>query len=518
MKILFLTLYICLITFASYSQEPDIIKRLNEISVNDNIFFRNNETSSFQYKIDRDSIWRDIKSGQVFTVKKNYDHAVGAYVKFYNPLQYNVTSSFKNVADPIYLSLTQFVNTALPLLKNFPFLESVNHPLDALQKNLSQFNLTLLLYQWTFDFISQVDFVAIKADTSMGKQKLYNSLVEQINDAVKPVDNYLFRSEIMIDHGSDSGKNNGFSKWLETRKESLLNCPSDYNLFLKELTLSKTVEEELTNTRKLAEKEIVKIQQLLTTNFNTRIFPLLKVSAKESFKQYSSAASIIIFMNAATRMDSQSEALKKFSALLKSLNNFAGDFESDIKGYRIESQVDLEETPKKMINLTYRVNAIDKDGNMRANKNFQLDCIIARHHLIVPFVSTGIFYTDLIYPVYALQQGDGEWLVAQTKERIIKVRPAVFLNLLFSSKSNWLYPFLQLGLTTGANDFLIPIGAGIVIAKKLSISGGSVFGIGKGLTNLNINSHVKDEAALKNDLSNQVISSWYFSLNYNFFK
>ena len=88
----------------------------------------------------------------------------------------------------------------------------------------------------------------------------------------------------------------------------------------------------------------------------------------------------------------------------------------------------------------------------------------------------------------------------------------------FSSKSNWLYPFLQLGLTTGANDFLIPIGAGIVIAKKLSISGGSVFGVGKGLTNLNINSYVKDEAALKNDLSNQVISSWYFSLNYNFFK
>jgi hypothetical protein len=245
---------------------------------------------------------------------------------------------------------------------------------------------------------------------------------------------------------------------------------------------------------------------------------LLKASGVDNFKQYSSAASILIFMNASARMDSQREELKKFTALLKTLNNFTGDFESDIKGYRIESQEDLGETPTKMITITYGVNGIDKEGNQRVNKNFQIDYIIARHQTIVPFVSTGVFYTDLIYPAFALQQGDGEMVVAQTKGKGIKVRPAVFLNLLFSTKSNWLFPFLQLGLTTGANDFLIPFGAGIVVAKKLSISGGSVLGVGKGLTNLHINSAVKDEATLKNDLTNKVFSSWYFSLNYNFFK
>ena len=518
MKLLLLTFCISLLTFTANCQEPTIIKRLQGISVNDNLFIRNNETSSFQYKIDRDSIWRDIKSGQVFTVKKNHNHSIGVYIKFYSPLKYNVNSSFKNVDDPIYLSFTQFINTALPLLKDFTSLESRILPLDPLQKNLSKFNSTLLLYQWTFDFINQVDFVAIKADTSMEKQKLYNSLVKEINEAVKPIDDYLFRSDIMIGNGLDSYKTNGFTKWLEIKKESLLNCPSDYNLFLKELALSKTVEKELTNTQKLAEKGVAKIQQFLTSNFNSRVFPLLKDSGAENFKQYSSAASILIFMNAAARMDSQIEALKKFTVLLKTLNNFANDFESDIKGYRKESQVDLEETPTKMINLTYGVNSIDKEGNISANKNLQIDCIVARQHTIVPFVSTGIFYTDLIYPAYALQRGDGEWLVAQTKEKSTKVRPAVFLNLLFSTKNNWLYPFLQLGLTTGANDFLIPIGAGIVVAKKLSISGGSVFGMGKGLTNLQINGPVKDEATLKNDLSNRVFSSAYFSLNYNFFK
>ncbi|NDE10550.1 MAG: hypothetical protein EBZ95_08305 [Chitinophagia bacterium] len=517
-KLLLLIFCIGLLTFTADCQEPTIIKRLQAISVNDNLFIRNNETTSFQYKIDRDSIWRDIKSGQVFTVKKNHNHSVGVYIKFYSPLKYNVNSSFKDVDDPIYLSFTQFINTVLPLLKDFSSMESRVLPLVPLQTNLSSFNLSLLLYQWTFDFINQVDFAAIKADSSMAKQKLYNSLVKEINEAAKPIDDYLFRSDIMIANGLDSSKTNGFTKWLEIRKESLLSCPSDYTLFVKELTLSKNVEEELTNIQKLSEKGVAKIQQLLTSNFNARIFPLLKDAGAENFKQYSSAASILIFMNAAARMDSQSEALKKFTALLKTLNNFVNDFESDVKGYRKEGQVDLEETPTKMVNLTYGVNSIDKEGNTRANKNLQIDCIIARQHTIVPFVSTGIFYTDLVYPAYALQQGDGEWLVAQTKEKSTKVRPAVFLNLLFSTKSNWLYPFFQLGLTTGANDFLIPVGAGIVIAKKLSISGGAVFGMGKRLTNLRINGPVKDEATLKNDLSNRVFSAAYFSLNYNFFK
>jgi hypothetical protein len=181
------------------------------------------------------------------------------------------------------------------------------------------------------EFNRQRSFTPIWKNENLEKQKLYNSLVDQINDAVKPIDDYLFRSDIMIGHGSDSGKTNGFSNWLEIRKESLLNCPSDYTLFLKELALTKNVEQELTYTQKLAEKGAVKIKQLLTSNFNTRILPLLKALGAENFKQYSSAASILIFMNAAARMDSQSEALKKFTTLLKTLNNFVNDFELDIK-------------------------------------------------------------------------------------------------------------------------------------------------------------------------------------------
>lgn len=518
MKCIIFTLSICLIFFNSLAQAPTIIKRLQGTTIKNNLFFRIKGTESIQYKIDQDTIWRDLKDEKLFTLKKGHDHSIGVYIKFYNPLQYNLASSFKEVDDPVYLSLAQFVNAALPAIKRLTSVEAAVPPLAPTQKTLSPLNASLLLYQWIFDFINQVDFAAIKADSSLEKQKLYNSLVGEINDAVKPIDDYLFRKEIMISHGGDSGKTNGFSEWLLVRKEALLKCPSDYAVFLQELTLSKRVGDDLLNTQKLAERGVVKIQQLLTTRFNEKIFPLLNTSGAESFKKYSAAASILIFMNAAARMDGHREALETFSALLKTLTSFAGHFESDIQGYRLDSQVDLEDKPTKMLNLSYSVTAIDKEGNKRTNKTYQVVCTIAGQQAMAPFVSTGVFYTDLLYPDYALQQANGENIVAETNATRVRVRPAVFLNLLLSTKSNWLYPFLQLGVTTGANDFLLPLGAGMVVANNLSISGGSVFGLRKELTNLRISGPVKDAAALKNDLSNQWFSSWYFSVNYNFFK
>ena len=518
MKRFIFTLSICLLLHTSYGQAPTIIKRLHGAAIKDNLFFRNNGNTSIQYKIDQDTIWRDLKADKLFTIKKGDDHSIGVYMKFYNPLQYNLASSFKEVDDPVYLSLAEFVNAALPVIKRLSSLEAVAQPLAPPLKNLLPLNANLLLYQCSFDFINQVDFSAIKADSTLKKQQLYNSLIKEINDAVKPIDDYLFRQEIMITHGADSGKTNGFSEWLFIQKEALLKCPSDYAIFLQELSLSKKLGDDLLNAQKLAERGIVKIQQLMTNHFDERILPLLTATGIDNFKKYSAAASILIFMNAAARMDGHRDALEKFSALLKTLTIFTRDFESDSNGYRLDSQFDLEDKPTKMLNLIYSVTSLDKEGNQHTNKTYQVGCTIASQQTMVPFVSTGVFYTDLLYREYALQQANGEYLVAETKPKHIRVRPAVFLNLLLSTKSNWLYPFLQLGVTTGANDFLLPLGAGIVVGNNLSISGGALFGVRKELTNLRIGGTVKDAAALKNDLTNKGFSSWYFSINYNFFK
>ena len=123
---------------------------------------------------------------------------------------------------------------------------------------------------------------------------------------------YIDKSDKRYKKHAKQLKTNGFSEWLLVRKEALLKCPSDYAAFLQELTLSKRVGDDLLNTQKLAERGVVKIQQLLTTRFNEKISPLLIASGAESFKKYSAAASILIFMNAAARMDGHREALETF--------------------------------------------------------------------------------------------------------------------------------------------------------------------------------------------------------------
>ena len=94
MKRFIFTLSICLLLHTSYGQAPTIIKRLHGAAIKDNLFFRNNGNTSIQYKIDQDTIWRDLKADKLFTIKKGDDHSIGVYMKFYNPLQYNLASSF----------------------------------------------------------------------------------------------------------------------------------------------------------------------------------------------------------------------------------------------------------------------------------------------------------------------------------------------------------------------------------------------------------------------------------------
>lgn len=518
MKRLLLTLNICLTFCATQGQEPTIIERLHGKTVKDNLFFRNNGVASIQYKIDDDSIWRDVKKGAVFAVKNGDEHSIGLYVRFYNPLQYSLSSGLKEAGDPAYLSLLQFLQSALPALKDLSAFEAAAQPLSPLPKNLSTLDANLLLYQWTFDLVNQVDFAAIRADSTLEKQKMYNALVDQINGTVKPLDDYLFRRAITINHGVDAGKSNGFNEWLLMQKEALVNCPSDYIAFLQALADAENLWDDLAIAQKMAEKGLERLKQLMTVHFDARILPLLHVTGAESFKKYSAAASVQLFTNSVSLMGGQRQRLVDFSKLLKMLTLFTSDFDSEFKGYRLDCRADFEAIPTKMLSFAFSVSALDKVGSQRSSKYYQFDCTVARHHAIVPFVSSGVFYTDIVYPGYALRQINGEFTVAETKGTRIRVRPAVFLNLLFSVKRNWLYPFLQLGVAMGADDYLLPFGAGIVLGNSLSISGGSVMGRRKNLRTLQVGGPVTDEAALKGDLGSKGFLSGYFSLSYNFFR
>ncbi len=515
------------------AQDENVFKRLHGTVVKDNLFLRNNGTTSFQYKIDNETTWRDIKKGKLYNVSNNHDNTIGVYIKFYNPLKYNFKSSFKDVDDPVYQSLTQFLSS-FPSMETLTAIEE-SASSEGQKKNtaaaykranltdedrrilkLPELNETILLYQWVFDFINNVDFTAIKTDTTSVKPNLYKALVNEINDQTKSIDDYLFRKiTITFESGPEE---KGLREWLSVRKSALFNCPSDYEKYNQEISISQKVEGGLEAAKARAEEGLKKLQKLLSEDFDARIRPLIITANTENFKKYSASTAFTLIVNSSAKMDTHKETLENFSKLVKSLSNFLADFNKDIKEYRLENQPSFDWKTTTMRNFTCEIKEIDIDGNEVLNKSLTSEFTVAKDQVIIPFVSTGIFYTDFHYPNYGIKEENGENIVAETDPTYVRVRPCVYLNMMFRSKSDWFYPYLQIGVSTGVNDFLIPFGGGLALSNNFSISGGSIFGLRKELTSLKIGAPVKDDASLKNDLSNKGFFSWYFSINYNFVK
>ena len=94
MKCIIFTLSICLIFFNSLAQAPTIIKRLQGTTIKNNLFFRIKGTESIQYKIDQDTIWRDLKDEKLFTLKKGGIHSS-------NPMNSVKTCNFLLLLDSV---------------------------------------------------------------------------------------------------------------------------------------------------------------------------------------------------------------------------------------------------------------------------------------------------------------------------------------------------------------------------------------------------------------------------------
>ena len=169
---------------------------------------------------------------------------------------------------------------------------------------------------------------------------------------------------------------------------------------------------------------------------------------------------------------------------------------------------------EKMEDFTYSITTINKDGSVSpktANSKSTDNCEfkVAKKLTFYSFLSAGILYTNFTYPTYGI---DSNKKVAKMNPVKVNLRPAAFLNLLLR---DWdpVYPFLQLGITVGNNDVIIPLGIGLSIQNKFSISGGAMLGYVKDLNNLQVG-QTSDQVSLNNDLTNKPIVSWYFSVNY----
>ncbi|MDY7394057.1 hypothetical protein UMM65_02300 [Aureibaculum sp. 2210JD6-5] len=88
------------------------------------------------------------------------------------------------------------------------------------------------------------------------------------------------------------------------------------------------------------------------------------------------------------------------------------------------------------------------------------------------------------------------------------------MNFIYRPKNgDILYPIFQIGITQGIKTPLIPIGVGISIRDKFSITGGPLIAFQNQLNKLSIG-EMSDDAKLKDDIQTHVKWNWYLSINY----
>jgi hypothetical protein len=518
--LLCLAAVICLATI-THAQPQSVFKRLHGTRVKTNIFLQlkeptGNTPAQLEFRVDNDDStnWNVVTDETLFNVFNDRNNTIKVFLKFYNPLRSSIKSTVTEIDDPVYTAINQW-------LANLPVAESLSAATASLEANASAaFNKrvlsnasfkdlqTIILYKWVNEFLDSQDTVAVK-----GNQDKYRELVKTISNFAKDIDQYLF-TKITITNGRSAT----FPAWIADQQEKLYECPSDYFKFLEVKGEASKVAIGLDTAKQRAEKAIPALQDLLVNKYDSDIKPFIKAAKTDQFRNYSYGASNDLTIFTSELLVKRAESLMKYKVDMSNLNSFTDGFKGVKTGYRVEEAPAFPFTNTKMKKFDYEIGTLNKDGSATDKKKNSYSFTVAKDQRIVPFVSMGVFYTDFKYPNYAIKEDNDIKTVEETKSTNVRVRPAAFLNFLVKTKGDLLYPFLQLGISTGVNDVLFPVGAGIAIRDNFSISGGAILGQVKDLSTLKPGDIVKDEATLKNDLSPRGMVSWYFSVNYNLSK
>lgn len=505
----------------THAQPQSVFKRLHGTRVKTNIFLQLKESAGnapgqLEFRVDNDDTtnWNVVTDETLFNVFNDRNNTIKVFLKFYNPLRSSVKSTVTEIDDPVYTAINQWL-TNLPIAESLPVATAslATKESAAFNKNVlpnaSFKNLqTIILYEWVNELLDKLDTLAVK-----GNQGKYGKLVSTISNFAKDIDQYLF-TNITITNGRSAA----FAAWIAGQQKKLYECPSDYFKFLEVKDEASEVATGLDTAKQRAEKAIPALQELLVDKYDTDIKPFIRIRDTASFQAYSKGASVWLTLNTSDRLKSREENLQNYKAVIAKLNSFTDGFKGVKTGYRVEEAPGFTFTNTKMKKFDYEISTLNNDGSVTDKKKNNFSFTVAKDQRIVPFVSMGVFYTDFKYPNYAIKEDNDIKTVEETKSTYVRVRPAAFLNFLVKTKGDLLYPFLQLGISTGVNDVLFPVGVGLAIRDNFSISSGAILGQVKDLSTFKPGDIVKDEATLKNDLSPRGIVSWYFSVNYNLSK
>ncbi|SFH38989.1 hypothetical protein [Pontibacter chinhatensis] len=524
-------LYIFLLFFLNrvvIAQDESVFNRINGIKFENNIYLKwdsnkNGNKGALRYSIENPYEWHDLDEDLIFNVRNQHRNNFKIYTEFYNPLKFSIKSTSKDLDDPAYQAISEFISNlpastavvASSLQPNFA-------PTTFITKdgtNLTEIKKTILLNEWVYEFIKALDIDSV-SKYSGG----YNVLAEKIN-LITQADDYFFNDFIANNIPELINNQYTYTGWIKKRSEVLFNVDNNYTTFRQELGISTKVNENLKSKQENAIKSIDKLIQLLSTEFDSEISKFIVPSRKEAFKKYSSSTAFLLSNNKKTMLEESNIALKGYTELLDKLTAHTNKFTKEIcdmqgkncNNYHEDYDLKLDWKSQKMKEFNYKVTALDISGSEVENSNYNASFVVGKKHRLYPYISTGLLYTGFSYPNYSITTENGKNEVAIVGETKVNLRPAMFLNFLFTNWDNIL-PFMQLGVSTGVNDAIFPIGAGVSVGRSFSISGGTMFGYRKELDNLKLGGEVRDEAQLQSDLTNKPVFSWYFSVSYNLSK
>ncbi len=539
-----------LLTCSARSQDDNIFNRINGTNLKYNLYMRYNpdainENTKFECYIDRneEAGWQTLDNIDYFNVKNDFLNDFKIFMQFYNPLKYSLNSSVSDVADPTYNSINEYMSqlsktTIAPnavASKTFTS-KAFSFTTPTITGVSNTYLESVLLSEWLVvldDNIVDVPAIAL-ADPNDPRIALYANLQSNLNKII-PVEDYLYDG---ISIGGVDGKKS-ISTILKDQVASLYNCES-YIDFSNTLQSGKSISEQIKNKKKEAEENLKLVTDILSTGFDDNISKVIKTTPnptknaaidKENkdritrFKKYTMAVASRLKVITTSDLNLNNEIINKFDDLVTKLTTFIADYKycgpnNNIKEatcedhYKIDYDMKLTWKDQKMESVKYSMSTMNPDGSIKQDKgNKPNDCefTVAKKLTFYSFISTGVLYTDFAYPIYKLDENK---TVQHTGDEKINLRPAVFLNMLIT---NWdpIYPFIQLGVTSGKGDLLVPLGLGFTLNNQLSISGGTMLGYRKDLDKLQVGKTAIDDAALEKDLTNKPVVSWYFSLNYN---
>lgn len=501
MKKLFPLLFLCLLAQLLNAQDKSVFNRLHGADVKEYLTITIEPTSRvMKYVLDG----KDAKTSQPientrFYVDNTNENSVNVYLNFYNPLQLSVQTKNSEIEDPNSVVINAF-------FKQFSAFSQISYetkhqviPEKSLPNPTEESTLgNYLLFQWNLEF-----------KQNLQQTKANKNDVTKINDKLSQLsltETYLF-GKISFEGESfsvEDGIKHFRKKLYEAANyEDFKTCLTQLNGFIEATKLAK----------KVAQKNLETVITQLSTDYDG-IDKLIATKQKSLFKLYTASTVNATKGLTEPRFKYYDELISNTETLAENCKLFLSKFTTENSRSEVRLKFPWD---KEVINqYTYTIISLDENGTAIPNKTNVVNFSIGKKVKIAFFSSTGYLVTNYAENKYGVKTNAGINSVERISENRFYGKPVFFLNGIISN--NWnsgTYFFGQIGLSYDEGA-IVPVGVGILIYNKVSLSGGAIIGRVKELPgNINIGDPISDNVTLQNSLVDQLKGGFYISLSYN---